>query len=204
MVNRRGCGYHSVVDPHECLAEHLNRLSPLPDELRSQIAERFVVETFDRGAVFLRAGTPERRMGFVVSGLFRFYYLDSDAKERIKSFAREGEFVVSYASLLTGQPSAYSIEALERSVVASIDRHSYFEGIEREPYWAAIARTYVERLFVEKVRREASFLMEDAATRYERFVAEEPELSARLRLKDVASYLGMSDVTLSRFRSERT
>ena len=192
------------MDAYDYLEQCLDQLSPFPARLREQLRNRFIVETMSRGSRFLRAGETERRMGFVVSGLFRFFYLDADAKERIKSFAREGEFVVGYASLLTGQPSAYTIEALEQSVIASIDRRSYFEGIEHEPYWATIARMYVENLFVDKVRREASLLMEDASTRYERFVAEDCELNSRLRLKDIASYLGMTDVTLSRLRSERT
>ena len=89
-------------------------------------------------------------------------------------------------------------EHLEQSVIATIDWRSYFEGIEREPCRATIARMCVENLFVDKVRREASLLMEDASKRYERFVAEEPELNSRPRLKEIASYLAMTDVRLSR------
>jgi CRP-like cAMP-binding protein len=112
--------------------------------------------------------------------------------------------VVSYASLLTATPSTYSIEALEPSTILYIDRNTHLSGVEHDPYWATIARKYVERLFVDKVGREASLLMDDARARYERFVSENRALHDRLRLKHIASYLGMADVTLSRVRHYRS
>lgn len=191
------------MESFERLEEALSALAPLPEGYAADLRNRFVERRYDEGSFFVRAGERASGVGFVAAGLFRYYYIDHDGKERIKTIARENDFVVSYASLLTGSPSAYFIEALETSVVLVIDRATYMEGVEHDPYWGTIARKYVERIFVDKVRREASLLMEDAAQRYERFVIEHRDLHNRLRLKDVASYLGMTDVTLSRVRHDR-
>jgi CRP-like cAMP-binding protein len=62
----------------------------------------------ETNSFLIRAGEIERRISYVVSGLFRHYYLDLDVNERIKTIAKEGDFVVSYSSLLTGTPTGTS------------------------------------------------------------------------------------------------
>jgi CRP-like cAMP-binding protein len=196
--------YCWIVDNYDRLAHALDRLSPMPEGYAASLRETFVARSFAAGAHFINAGETATGVGFVVRGLFKYFYIDHEGKERIKTIAMENDFVVSYASLITGTPSAYFIAALEESEVLVIDREAYLQGVEHDPYWATIARKYVEQLFVDKVRREASLLMEDAGTRYEHFVLHHRELHNRLRLKDIASFLGMTDVTLSRVRRNRS
>lgn len=186
------------------LCSALEQLAPMPEGYASQLPTTFRERRLPAGSTLIRAGDVATGVGFVVEGLFKYFYIDHEGKERIKTIAQENDFVVSYSSLLTGEPSSYFIEAVETSTVLVVDRDTYLTGVDRDPYWATIARKYVEQLFVAKVRREASLLMDDAATRYERFVSVHRTLHDRLRLKDIASFLGMTDVTLSRVRRDRS
>lgn len=189
---------------YEQLSNVLNAIKQMPPGVDSALPEIFFEKHYPEGSFFVKAGEHARYFGFVVKGLFRYFYVDMEGKERIKTFVKENEFVVSYASLITGTESAYYIEALEDSVVLQVDREPFLDGVEHDAFWGTISRKCIERLFVEKIRREASFLMEDAMTRYETFVSEHGDLHNRLRLKDIASYLGMTDVSLSRLRRIRS
>lgn len=185
--------------------EHaLNQISPLDDEHRAAINDLFTAHTLIAGEHYVRVGESAEAIAFVCSGLFRYFYVDQGGNEHIKTFAREDDFVTSYASLISGEQSAYTVQALEESRLLELDRETYLHGVANDPYWAEIARVYVERLFIAKVAREASLLMDDAAERYEKFVHNHRDLHDRLRLRDIASFLGMTDVTLSRVRARRS
>ena len=74
------------------------------------------------------------------------------------------------------------------------------ELLDRHPAWERLRWLALERLFLEKEEREMAFLLDDAQTRYRRFLEQEGALSARIPLHHIASYPGMTPVALSRIR----
>ena len=66
--------------------------------------------------------------------------------------------------------------------------------------WANFGRMYMETIAVRKAKREAAFLLDSAERRYLDFLQESPELAERLPLYHIASFLGITDVALSRIR----
>jgi CRP-like cAMP-binding protein len=74
--------------------------------------------------------------------------------------------------------------------------------MERNPCWNTIARKYVETLFIEKEKRERRLLSEDAATRYLSFQKDYPGLEDKIPQYQIASYLGITPVALSRIRKK--
>ncbi|MDC7124207.1 MAG: Crp/Fnr family transcriptional regulator [Spirochaetales bacterium] len=160
--------------------------------------------TYKQNEYVQRAGEKAGGMGFIVKGLFRFFYIDNEGREHVKTFASEGEYVTSFAALITGEPSSYFIQAIEDSRILFIDRQNYLQGIEQNSLWNTMARKTIENVLIEKVHHESCLLTMDASERYEDFVMRYPDLNNRLRLKDIASYLGMTDVSLSRIRKIRS
>jgi CRP-like cAMP-binding protein len=190
-------------DPFEIFFTRLEAISPIPPGYRETIRDLFQIQSIEKGGFYIRKGDKEERLSFVVSGLFRYYYIDQEGRERIKMFTPEGNFLVSYTSLVTGEESPYYVDALEQSTILTINRQNYIQGFTHDPYWIQVERMYVQQMLIQKVRREASLLTEDSAHRYENFVENHLELHNRLRLKDIAAFLGMTDVTLSRIRKNR-
>jgi CRP-like cAMP-binding protein len=142
-------------------------------------------------------------MGFIVQGLVKYYYIDSDGNEWIKHFSAENDFVASYASFLYQTPSLYFIESLEETTILTINYDVYMKYLQNSFTWNSIARKYTEKIYYEKEKREASFLKEDGSERYTNFFNEYKDLADRLSLKDIASFLGMTAVQLSRIRNKK-
>lgn len=158
---------------------------------------------FARGEHFLEPGDPADRFGFVIQGVFRSYRLSASGEESVKAFRAEGELIGAYAELLQRIPSLTFIEALEESralVVSTSDMEALEAG---HACWSALARRVAEHQFILKERREQEFLDLSAEERLVRFQAEHPHLKDRVSQRDIAAYLGITPVALSRIVSRR-
>ncbi len=150
-----------------------------------------------RGDCLLRAGEVAPALWLVEAGLLRGHFLDADGRERIHAFYPELQWLGLPGA---AQPSPYTLEALERSQLVVLtpaelrDWQAQWPGIG-ELLWQALA-VQVRRL----TERQQQWLMLDASARYLGFLRDEPSLARRLKLKDVASYLGLTNVALSRIR----
>jgi CRP-like cAMP-binding protein len=137
-----------------------------------------------------------------VEGLIRYYYINEDGKEFIKYFCFSGHFVTSYTSLQTGRPSHYSIEALEdsRLIVFSFSRWKALLG--RHPVWGIINSQVQAEALITAEERERSLILDNAMTRYRNLLKEIPGIEKRVPQYDIANYLGITPVGLSRIRGK--
>ena len=97
-------------------------------------------------------------------------------------------------------PVDFWVEALESSLVWSLPWSAWQRACAAWPAWCALERATLVRLLEEKMQREQRLLQETATQRYLGLQAERPEWAQRVPLKQLASYLGVTDVALSRIR----
>jgi cAMP-binding proteins - catabolite gene activator and regulatory subunit of cAMP-dependent protein kinases len=189
---------------YELLISELSKISGTPESLdETEIKRAFRPESCRKGECFVREGDIPAKIGFITQGLMKYYYIDFDGNEWIKYFAAERDFAASYAGFLYQSPSLYTIEAMEDTTVLAIDFNAYIENINQSMTWCIIARKYTEKIYYEKEKREASFLKEDGSRRYAGFVHQYPRLLERISNKDIASFLGLTPVSLSRIRNKK-
>ena len=137
---------------------------------------------------------------FVVSGLLRFYYLDENGAESNKAFVAENEFAGPLASAALDLPVIYGIQTLETSTLL-IARYSDFSSLfDEHPAYDRLGRKFAELLLVRKELRMRSLLQKKAADRYVEFCEQYPDLLQRVPQYHIASYLGITEVSLSRLR----
>lgn len=137
---------------------------------------------------------------FVKKGLLRIYYYKED-KEVTESFEWEGAFVARAESLFSGKPSRKAIQALENSELIAIDAVKLFLLFDKFPELERWFRKIMEQAYVNTVNRLESIQFHSADERYAQLLKEHPELLQRVPLKHIASYLGISAVSLSRIRA---
>ena len=184
----------------EEVRRNLNSVVPLGDEAWSEAEAFFLPRHFEAGQSLFRAGEVVTSLVFLTSGLVRFYYCDSKGREFNKSFAGAGQVLSSMSSLAAGEPSPFSVEALLPTAALSM-RYTEFEVLAaHHPEWAALRVKLLERLIVKRERREADLLLLSATERYRKFVEEHPGLSGSIPNYHIASYLGITEVALSRIR----
>lgn len=165
-------------------------------------SDRIEKKLYESGQILLRSGERVREFYFVLSGLLRYYYVTEDGKEFNKYFAKEYDFAGSISGLISGLPSRYSIEAIEDTHVIMIPVKLIIEGYNRDPSWERLGRRLAENVAYKKELREAEFLLDSAETRYLRFIEEYQDIAARIPQYHIASYLGITEVSLSRIRTK--
>jgi CRP-like cAMP-binding protein len=186
---------------HQRLFDQIRALADVPASELGRLGAIFHPTELRRGEHLLRAGETPDSLAFVGAGLLRLYYIDRAGREFTKSFCVAGEIVAAYSALLLGAPSRLFIEALEDAQLLVADYRAYQALAAQHPCWAVVNQRRAEALFIKKESREAALLLDDAESRYLQFLAEYPGLEARVRQHYIASYLGITPVSLSRVRA---
>ena len=152
-------------------------------------------------ATLLPAGAPWQHAFWVECGMLRLFYIDRDGRESNKNFHAEDAFIWPVTDTLRREPAAFFIAALEPSAVRCLPFAALEAAVAGLPSWAALRLQALAGLLDDKMRREQAFLQCTARERYEALLRERPEWARRIPLRHLASYLGMTDVSLSRLRA---
>jgi CRP-like cAMP-binding protein len=185
------------------MREELGRFVELPDSEWDYLCSLLSRRDIGKGEYFLREGESPEHIAFIEEGLFRVFLTTEGGEERTLVFRAEGRLLAGYSPFLAHGFSQYSIQALERGVLFDMGLGRFEALIARHPCWERLSSGYAQMLFVEKERRECEFLSEDAEGRYRRFLENYPGLDSRLAQYQIASYLGITPVALSRIRGRR-
>ncbi len=151
---------------------------------------------------FLMQGDRPSRLAFISSGIFRIFCTTEAGDEKILAFRTQGQFIAAYTPFIENRPAWYAIQALEPGQLFYLGLKDFNRLSSGHPCWERLTKEYIIQLLIEKENRERAFLTEDATTRYLNFKARFPDVDSRIHNFHVASYLGISPVTLSRIRGE--
>jgi CRP-like cAMP-binding protein len=182
----------------------LTRLSDIPQAELDKLPSIFRSVSLAKDGHFLLAGQAPTYMGFVVVGLFAVYYIDNAGNDFIKAFNVESEFIGAYSAALSGMPSPLYIQALEDSRLLVVSFADFVQLRESHVCWQIVARKLSEALFMRAEQREHDLVLHSAESRYRKFLQVYPGLEKRLKQYQIASYLGITPVSLSRIRSAIT
>lgn len=166
-----------------------------------QIIPLLQKEIFPKGYLLIQEGKVERSLFFLEQGIARAF-LASEDKEVTFWFGAEGEVLLSMNSYFSNQPGYETIELLEKSVVYRIPYVSLMALYQDNLEMANWGRRFAESELIKAEKRFISQRFKPAAERYDEFAQNFPELTGRVQLGHIASYLGVSQVTLSRIRAE--
>jgi CRP-like cAMP-binding protein len=143
-----------------------------------------------------------RTIYFVKRGIGRIYYY-KDGLDITESFAFENSLIARVESLFTGKPSRKGIQVLEDSVFIGISAQALFDLYDQYPDIERLFRKIFESAYVDTVNRIDSLQFHTAEERYQALTEESSEFLKRIPLKYIASYLGITQVSLSRIRAKR-
>jgi len=180
----------------------LRSITDIPDAEAEKITGIFKYKKLDKGQFFIRAGDRPQTIGFIISGILRLYYLNEDGGEFTKSFCVGNEMIAAYSALLLREQSRLFIEALEDSSLLAAPYESYKRISSGHICWQIINQKLAETLFIKKEKRESELLLDDAKKRYLKFLGDYPGLEKKVKQHYIASYLGITPVSLSRIRSQ--
>lgn len=177
-------------------------VSDMPDTSWDKGAHIFGYRTCEKGEYLLRAGAISTNFYLVLKGVLRQFYTTAAGREFNKSFSLENEPCGAFHSALTKAPSRFSIQALEDGQLLCFCFDDLNALFDVDPHWSRLGRHAAEMQTLINEEREASFLLDSAPTRYQNFLEQYPDLEKRIPHYHIASYLGITNVALSRIRKK--
>lgn len=173
----------------------------LSDAEWEEMKARFIQKKLKKDAIITAEGQTEKYLYFIEQGVVRKYYLANGIEYNI-DFRFENQFVSSYASFLTQQPSNIFLKTIEDATLLAIKFKSLQELYRMSKSGERLGRLYAEELFIEKKLREATLMTQSPKERYSNLLAQKPHWIKRVPLYMIASYLNIAPETLSRVRKE--
>jgi CRP-like cAMP-binding protein len=171
---------------------------PLPEW--AQFAPLVRTRRYDAGDPVFHAEAPWPWLAVVDQGVAKLVYIRDDGAERVKSFIAEGGFFASLAALAPQGRASFSAQALTPLQLELLPYDALRDFGDRHLAWQRALRAGLQFYGARKEKRERELLTMSPQARYAAFLAEEPALAARIPLKDLALYLGVTPVALSRIR----
>jgi CRP-like cAMP-binding protein len=132
----------------------------------------------------------------------RIYYY-KDGNDITESFSFEGDIVARIESLFSAKPSRKAIQVLEDSELVAINASQLFQLYNSFPEIERLFRKIFEAGYVQMVHRLEGIQFHTAEERYSALLDEAPGVLKRVPLKYIASYLGITQVSLSRIRAAK-
>lgn len=186
----------------QSLIKYLNTFLPLTKAAQEALSQVCKDLHFKKNRDVQIIGHTCKTIYFLKKGVARIYYFKNDI-DITESFSFENSIVVRYESLFTGRPSKKAIQVLEDSDFIAIDANQLFKLYNQFPELErAFARVF-ENAHVETINRIESIQFHTAEERYNALIKEAPDVIKRVPLKFIASYLGITPVSLSRIRGQK-
>jgi len=176
---------------------------PVSDEDKRYLNQSIKLEKYKKDESVFRQGEICPKVYFIGTGLVKLSYLTLEGKEYIKSFISENEMFGSLQSQLSGGGSSFSAIAMEELELEVLDFSIMKELIERYPALQKLLLGFFQQLALKKEIREYEFLCLSAQQRYENFCLNYPEMSARIKQSELALYLGITPIALSRLKHRK-
>lgn len=133
-------------------------------------------------------------------GALRGFY-NLDGKEITHWFGFENDFVTSFHSFITTEPAVENIQLLEGSILWAISKETLTGLFNRYNEIDRLVRIVYEKYYIRLEERFVNAQFKTAGERYENLLQQTPHILERVPLGHIASYLGISQETLSRIRS---
>lgn len=174
----------------------------MPHSEFDSISQFFKQKTFKKGEYLLSQGEVCNFFTFVEKGCLRFFTLNAEGQEFTRYFAFENKFGTALRSLITGEQSNESIQAIENSKVLTITKTDFFHLVKTNYYVNQVYLGILENAYITSQKRIYNLQSENALDRLKWLINSYPDILNRLPSKYIASYVGVTPFTLSRLKSE--
>jgi CRP-like cAMP-binding protein len=166
------------------------------DIIINELVYRKVIE----GEVLFNEGQVCKEMFFICKGVLRIVSQNEKGNKVAYFFLKENQFCSILNSFNNNILAAEGIEAACDAELIVLKKQKLLSLYERLPYLKELITGITTQSLIDKIQVRNSYLGEDAGMRYRNFLVRQPDIALRVSLSDIASYLGITQQSLSRIR----
>ncbi|SEJ23010.1 cAMP-binding domain of CRP or a regulatory subunit of cAMP-dependent protein kinases [Dyadobacter sp. SG02] len=193
---------NSLTPEREKLVDFITKAYPMPMKTASDIAGRFYTVRFGKGDFLLKEGSVSNEYVFLTEGYMRSFATDPDGNDITTSFHGPQQVVFEIASFFHRIPSRENIQALTPCTGIAITYATLNELFHALPEFREFGRSILVNGFSNLKSRMLSTITETAEARYLQLLQTSPDIFQHAPLRTIATYLGITDTSLSRIRKE--
>jgi CRP-like cAMP-binding protein len=187
------------MNPYEQFRQQFRQLPVQWGEELDELIGAFVLEHYKPGQVYQDFGQRKLKVGYIISGLLRYYIIAGDEDKTVFFFA-EGQYVADMHSLVNDLPSQCCMEAMEPLDILVIPYSDLKALYDKYLSINKAGRLIYERMLAEVETRLFSHLKDSPEKRYLDLLENTPDLFQRIPQHILASFLGVTPISLSRIK----
>ena len=186
----------------EKLKYYLQTNTEINDKQLDKIVMCFKRKTVKKNTILLSAGEICNEFYFVHTGCIRTYYITEQGHEKTRYVAFDGSVATALFSFISQKSSFEFVDALENSELYTINHTDFYQLMKDIPQWEKFYRTLLEMAYLYQNKKIENRVTLSAKQRYDKLLAEFPMHVQRLSNRILASYLDITQETLSRLKSK--
>lgn len=180
----------------------MDEIAPIPDEDFDTISNFFDFYEYPKNYFILKQGAVCKNLWFLTKGAVRYFYTDNEGKDSNVWFSLDQDIVADASSFINQSASFESIQLIEDSLFYAIEYNNLQKLLQTNHTFAIWYIKLVEKYYVHQIEdRIGDLQFLTAKQRYEKLLAQFPSISQRISLGHIASYLNITQETLSRIRA---
>jgi len=187
----------------QMLYQYLAAQYSLSDQDKHLIFDNFQFVEAKKGTLLHRQGDICRYAVFVCCGCVKTFFINSKGDEYTRYISFENGFVSAFSSFISETPSIENVQVLEDSKLLRINRNNFFRLTNSNTTFAKLYLHSLEQAQIFSTWRIETMISMTARERYEDILTKMPELVLLLSNKQVASFLGITQESLSRLKSNK-
>lgn len=183
------------------ICQIIQRISPLSVEAEKKLLQCITECSFPKGHTLMKTDKTEQFLYFIKKGIVRAYAMQDDIEVTFW-FGKEGDTILSMKSYVEQQPGYENIELLENCELYKMNISDLQKLYQEDIHIANWGRKIAEKELIKTEERLISRQFKTATERYQQLLKEQSDILQRVSLGLIASYLGITQVSLSRIRAE--
>ncbi len=180
----------------------VHHITPINDDTLDKIFSHFILKTVKKNNVLLAEGETCKEFYFLMKGIVRTYYLTKQGQEKTRYILFDYSIGTSLASFISHQPSKEIVDTLEDCTLLCISHHNFYHLVEEIPEWKTFYLKIMEMAYIYQNKKIENRVTLSAKQRFDKVMTETPFYFQRLSNKVLASYLDITQETLSRLKSK--
>lgn len=190
------------MDSKSVFAEYLKNDSSLNQDEIELICSYFQQEFIKNETQLVYAGNKYKKIVFVVSGILRVFVIDPDGEEVVKNFIEPNCFFADIESLEKNQNSLINISSVTDCTILTLSISDADKLVKQFPKWEYLMKVGAMQAMNDMIRKQEFLRIGDSTDQYRHFVKHFPLLVKQVPLKYIASYLRITQSSLSRIRRQ--
>ncbi len=190
------------MDSRNVFATYLKKDSSLKQEEIELICSYFQQEFLKAESPLVVAGDKYKKIVFLVQGILRVFIVDKDGEEIVKNFIEPNSFFADIESLEKNKNALIYVSAVTDCTLLTLAKKDADKLVQQLPKWEYLMKVGAMQTMNDMIRKQEYLRVGDSSDQYRHFVKHFPLLARQVPLKYIASYLRITQSSLSRIRRQ--